>query len=245
MTGIEAQIFDPTQFEIDLKLSETLLNYKNNAVQVGGPLSVKSGGKHGDTHIYEMSADLSFSDLLSSALKGSLGHMKADLSLTAIKDGWQVNGPLSMQIDDIDGEIITARSMSLSSRGVMNLLRAGETRELDNISYNGDIGIEAEGIELTAGLAAKSVSMSTSGDIGFSLADSAAPLWGRTIYKGDIDLRSDGVGLTDATQRKDLAGLLSLSEVLSKSPILKDFAPELMAHAARYARLSGLAILAY
>ena len=145
-----------------------------------------------------------------------------------------IGGPLSVSSDPNGYQLKTDLQIARLTSENVSSMRASVSGDLSINNDNGlwsiigPLNVGAEKFS-TPNMAADGLTLRSGGRLTLAEdeADRPRALFQRLSYKGEFDINARNFGLTQEAQRKDLAQTMSLSGILSKSPILKDFSPEL------------------
>ena len=217
ISAVDATVHGAAQFDAALDIAPAALRHEGHTLTIGGAVTVTA-----NDNVYAVKPDMQLSNISTPSLSAAAGQLKGDWALKKQKSAWNMSGPLSLDMTQVAAPSANIGALRVST-DTINI-----SQNQERVQASGPINLRITDVS-SESLAVKALALTSKGEVTVDSASSGESVWARSGYVGDVDIEADGVALTDTALRGKLAQALSLSGVLSKSPILSDFSPDLTA----------------
>lgn len=142
-SSVNAVVLDRSQFDVDLDITPAQLSRNDMSSVVGGRVSVQAEKEH-----YAVETDLNLTSLMSRAVKSDRANIKSKLSVRQDAGLWEINGPMSIALDNVVSGDSSVSSLSIASVGDIKVpTPTGEKNSiLAEVDYQGDVDITAQNL---------------------------------------------------------------------------------------------------
>ncbi|MEP6343890.1 MAG: YdbH domain-containing protein [Maricaulaceae bacterium] len=146
-SSINAVVWDRSQFDVDLDITPAQLGHNDTSSVVGGRISVQA-----ETEDYAVETDLNLITLMSDAVEAGRANIKSQLSVRQDAGQWEINGPMSIVLDDVVSGNTNFSNLSITSVGNISLptltgAKKSIMAELGyQLGYQGDVDITAQNL---------------------------------------------------------------------------------------------------
>ena len=113
VSAVDASVKDSQTFDVALNIEPSSLSFKGQSGTVSGLATVLTKGG-----VYAAKTDLNFADISMADLLAKAGQLRADIDIKKQEAGWQVDGPLSLDIQALTGDGLNIGAVSASSEDI-------------------------------------------------------------------------------------------------------------------------------